>query len=102
MTQAGPGVDLSESMKGLQLVLQALKAELALPAVPAESRFRNLSAVIKALDQTKPTRPISNVAEYVEQWDEVLAGQRENLEPRAIRSLCWNPTIAIDQSFQYF
>lgn len=102
MTQAVPGADLAESMKGLQSALQALKAELALPAVSGESRLRNLSAVIKALDQTKPTRPVSNVDEYVEQWNEVLAGRRENLEPRAIRSLCWNASVATDQSFQYF
>lgn len=102
MTYAGPGADLAESMKGLQLALVALKTELTVPAVSVESRFRNLSAVIKGLDQTKPARPISNPVEYLVQWNEVLEGQRNDLESRAIRSLCWNPAVATDQSFQYF
>jgi hypothetical protein len=102
MTNTGPGTDLVESVEALQLVMRALKAELALPAVSIETRLRNLSAVIKGLDQTKPARPIANPVEYLEQWNEVLAGRRDNLEPRAIRSLCWNSAIATDQSFQHF
>jgi hypothetical protein len=102
MTDTSPGVDLLESIKGLQLVLQSLKGELLTPAFSVESRFRNLSAAVKGLDQAKLTRPLSDAAEYVEQWAEVLSGQRENLEPRAVRSLCWNAAIATDQSFQDF
>jgi hypothetical protein len=102
MTHAGPGADLAESLKVLQLTLHALKAELALPAVSVEFRLRNLSGAIKSLGQTKPVKPILNTTEYVDQWNEVFTGRRENLEPRAIRSLCWNPAIATDQSFQNF
>jgi hypothetical protein len=102
MIHAGTGADLAESINGLRLALQALKAELALPAISVESRFRNLSAAIKALGQTKPARPISNADEYLKQWNEVLAGRAQNLEPRAIRSLCWSAAVALDQSFQDF
>jgi hypothetical protein len=102
MTHAEPSADLSESIAGLQSVLQALKSELARPPISVESCFRNLSAVIKGLGQTKPTRPILNIDEYSDQWKEVLAGQRQNLEPRAIRSLCWNTAVAVDQAFQDF
>ena len=102
MTHAGAGADLTESLKVLQLTLQALRAELARPAVSMDSHFRNLSAVIKHLGQTKPVRPISYNTEYVDQWNEVLDGRRKSLEPRAIRSLCWNTAIAIDESFQHF
>jgi hypothetical protein len=102
MTNAEPGDDLNESMKGLQLALHALKTEIALPIVSLESRLRNLSAVVKGLDQTKAAKPISNIGQYVVQWNDLLAGQRENLEPRAIRSLCWDPAIATNRNFQYF
>jgi hypothetical protein len=102
MTHAVPSGDLKESLKVLQLTLHAIRAELARPIVSAESRFRNLSAVIKALGQTRPPKPIWNSTEYSEQWNEVLDGRRTNLEPRAIRSLCWNPAIATAQSFQNF
>jgi hypothetical protein len=97
-----PNFDLSESLNGLQAALRALKAELALPPISVESQFRHLSAVVKALGQTKPTRPILNVDEYLEQWNEVSSGKRTNLESRAIRSLCWNPAVATDKSFSHF
>src|SRR5271156_6310111 len=100
MTLGEPGADLAESTKALQVTLQMLKTELASPAVSVESRLRNLSAVMKILDQTKPTAPILDSGEYLNDWNELLAGRRENLEPRAIRSLCWNATIATQQSFQ--
>jgi hypothetical protein len=102
MTHTGPGADLAESMEALQLSLRTLKAELMLPAALVESRLRNLSSVIKGLDQTRAARPMSNPDEYLEQWNALLAGRRDNLEPRAVRSLCWNPAIATDQSFQNF
>lgn len=102
MRNAGPGTDLAESLKGLQLTLRALKADLAIPGRSVESRLQNLSAVVKSLGQTKPPKPVVNTTEYVEQWNEVLAGRRKNLQPRAIRSLCWNPAIATEQSFQVF
>ena len=102
MTYAGPGGDLAESLKVLQRTLHGLKSELALPAVIAESRLLNLAAVVRSLGQTKPAKPISNNSEYVYQWNDVMAGRRKDLEPRAIRSLCWNPIIATNQSFQDF
>jgi hypothetical protein len=102
MTHTGLGTDLADSMETLQSALRALKAELALPAVSVEFRLRNLSALIKGLGQIKLLRPMSNPVEYLDQWTDVLEGRRESLEPRAIRSLCWNSAVATDQSFQYF
>src|SRR6266853_1124383 len=102
MTQAAPGAALTESLGVLRLALHSLKAELQLPAVSVESRFRNLSAVIKGLEKTKPAKTVSNTTEYVNQWNDVVAGQRKNLEPRAVRSLCWNPAIVTDREFQFF
>jgi len=102
MILTGPNFDLVESLNNLQAALRGLKAELSLPVIPVESRFRNLSAVVKALEQTKLTRPIVNVDEYLEQWNEVSTGKRTDLESRAVRSLCWNPEVATDKSFSHF
>ncbi len=86
MTQALPGAYLAESMEGLQLAINALKAELHRPAISVDSLFHNLSTVIKELDRTKLAKPISSAAEYIDLWNEVLAGRLEKLEPRAIRA----------------
>jgi EH signature protein len=102
MTQVGPGIDLSESLKVLQQTLDELKTELALPTVSVGSHLLNLSGLIKSLGETRPAKPIPNNSEYVSQWQDLLAGRRNNMDARAIRSLCWNPAIATDQSFQTF
>src|ERR1700675_3964586 len=102
MTQSAPGAVLTESLGALRLALHVLKVELQLPLVSVESRFRNLAAVIKGLEQTKLAKPAWDTTEYIDQWNAILAGRRTSLEPQAIRSLCWNPAIATDRAFQSF
>jgi len=102
MTHAATGNALAGSLEFLRLALHALKAELQLPPVPAETRFRNLSAAVRNLGRTKRAKPTPITAEYVDQWKAVVAGRQDHLEPRAIRSLSWNPAIATDRTFQYY
>lgn len=96
------GASLAESLKILRVTLQALRVQLSLPSVPAESRFPNLLAVVDSLDHARPLKSISSAPECAGQWHEVLIGKRRNLEPRAIRSLCWEPAVATSQAFQSF
>jgi hypothetical protein len=102
MSPTAAGATLTESLGVLRLALHVLKAELQRPLVSVDSRFRNLTAVIKGLEQTKLAKPASDATEYVDQWNDILAGRRTSLEPRAIRSLCWNPGIATDRAFLSF
>jgi hypothetical protein len=102
MTLPVAGDGLTGALGYLRLALHRLKAEIQLPPVAVETRFRNLSAVVKGLGKTKRAKPTPIAAEYVDQWKEVLGGRQDNLEPRAIRALCWNPSIATDPVFQHY
>ena len=102
MSDAGTGAVLTESLASLQAALYMIRAELSHPAFSVESRLRKLSAIVNELDQPKRVRPVPVAIEYVNQWNEILAGRRSNMESRAIRSLCWNPVIATDRAFQSF
>jgi EH_Signature domain len=97
---ATPGSELSDSLQSLRAALRALKIDIAQPPIPVETRLQHLSEAVRRLGQAKAARPISDSEEYVEQWREIEMGQREHLEPRAIRSLCWNATIATEPAFQ--
>ena len=102
MPDAGPGAGLTESLANLQAALQRIRAELSHPAFSVEGRLQRLTKVVNELDQPKRVRPVQVEIEYVSQWNEVLAGQRSNLEIRVVRSLCWNPAVATHPAFQSF
>src|SRR5258708_7604196 len=102
MSDAGPGTVLTESLASLQAALHMIRAELSHPVFSVEGRLRKLSAIVNELDQPKRVRPVPVATEYVNQWNEVVAGRRSNLDSRATRSLCWNPVIATDKAFQSF
>jgi EH_Signature domain len=102
MSSAEPGLGLLEALRVLQVSVRELSAEAEHPFPTAEESLEKLPRVIEQLGQTRQARPSQCPPEYEKQWAEVLSGNRETLEPRAIRYLCWNPDVATDRSFQYF
>lgn len=96
-----PGVGLIEALRVLQVSARELKGEVDHPAL-ADKPLRRLSKVIEALGQTKAARAVRCPDEYVKEWDEIVLGSRESLEPRAVRYLCWSPSLATDRTFHYF
>lgn len=102
MSSAEPGLALFEALRVLQASARELKSGVEHATHPAAESFRRLPKIIDALGRTRQARPVLCLPEYVKQWEDVLSGDRENLEPRAVRYLCWNPDVATDLSFQYF
>src|ERR1700693_3953496 len=100
METPGPGVGLLEAVRLLQVSARELKAEVEGPNSLSTEPLRRLSKIIEALGQTRSARPVRCPDEYVKQWAEVVAGNRETLDPRAVRFLCWNPILATDRTFQ--
>jgi hypothetical protein len=98
----GPGADLLESLRILQLVTRDLKGEVERPAAHADAPLRKLTEAVDALGQTKAARPTLCPDEYVRRWEKTVSGDVETLDPRAIRYLCWHRDIATDQTFQYY
>lgn len=102
MSSVEPGLALLEALRVLQVSVRELRAETEHPFGLPEESLRKLSRVIDNLGQARQARPTRCPPEYEKQWTEVLSGNRETLEPRAVRYLCWNTEVATDRSFQYF
>src|SRR5579862_3959710 len=102
MSSAEPGLTLLEALRVLQISARELKQEAERPVTPAGESLRKLSKVIEMLGHARQARPARSSPEYEKQWEEILSGNRESLEPRAVRHLCWSPAVATDRSFQYF
>jgi len=102
MSTAEPGLALLETLRLLQASARELKDDVERPAAPAREALCALPKVIEALGRARQPRPVRCPLEYANQWERVLSGDRDTLEPRAVRYLCWNPNIATDPSFQYY
>src|SRR5271170_7387928 len=98
MVSPTPGNDLLEALRLLQVCARELKAEVDRPLVSNENPLRRLSEVIDRLGQAKPAYAVRCPPEYGQQWDELVLGNRETIDPRAIRYLCWNCEIATDRT----
>ncbi len=79
-----------------------LKSETKAAAERPAPRFERLESAISNLNQTQTIRPLPCPDEYLKLWQEMLAGQRTELEWRAVRALCWEPKAATDLRFQRY
>jgi hypothetical protein len=96
--------ELGSELLGALLVLTASARELrheARQSLPAAGLER-LQESVNALNQAKAARPLRCPDAYIQQWQQVLAGSRDRLEPVAIPYLCWQPEIATDARFHRY
>lgn len=99
MTARESGAELLDVVQGLRTVVRRLVQE---SARPPEARMPRLEVAIGSLGQAKLAKRVRCPEEYVQQWEELLHGPRERLEPRAVRYLCWEPDVATDSRFQNY
>lgn len=102
MSSAEPGLALLETLRLLQASARELKNDVERLPTPATEALRALPKIIEALGRARQARPVQCPLEYAKQWEQVLSGDRDVLESRAVRYLCWNPDVATDRSFQYY
>ena len=62
----------------------------------------HLPSVVAAMAQPKPAKAMRCPEEYLKQWREVLGGRRPELDRRAVRYLCWEPSVATDERFHAY
>lgn len=95
-----PPADLLSALESLKIVARELKQEIEQPSSRRNSPLERLRVAINTLGQIKPARRVVVPQDYLRQWQEFLAGERERLEPRAVRYLCWEPEVATNERFQ--
>jgi len=62
------------------------------------SRIKPLREVIETIGSSVVRRP-PPLERYILQWEAYLSGQRKNLDPAAVRCLCWEAEISMDYRF---
>jgi hypothetical protein len=68
---------------------------------PAE-RLKPLGVVVQSIGREGPVKLRDCPTEYRVQWRDFVAGRRSDLEPRAVRFMCWEAEIATDPRFHDF
>jgi hypothetical protein len=94
--------NLHSSLSELRRSLMWLKSEAKAAAERPMPKFERLESTIAKLSQTQAPPIVFCPDEYLKQWNELLAGQRTELEWRTVRALCWEPKAATDLHFQNY
>ena len=102
MTTADLGVELLDSLQTLKIAVRDLRQEAEQSLSHPEASLENLRATINSLGQGKPAKRVVVPQDYLRQWQEFLTGNRQQLEIRAVRYLCWEPEVATDERFQSY
>lgn len=94
--------NLLSSLRDLRRSLTLLKSETKTVSERPAPKFERLESAIEKLGQAQAPHIVICPDEYLNQWNELLAGQRAELEWRAIRALCWESKVATDMRFQRY
>ncbi len=95
-------LDAAEALALIRATLRDIKAEAEFAHRTPPPQPEALRAAVEAVGQDRPARQLVCPEEYLRQWQEVRAGQRPELEPRAIRYLCWESDVATDHRFSAY
>ena len=87
---------LIESISALRAAGKDLQLAVDFLARQQKHEFRPLQEAILTLPVARPATAPPQLADYVQEWQDVLKRRLPNLRRRALKSLCWNPDVATD------
>jgi hypothetical protein len=99
MDLSEPGAALQVALRRLQQTGQALRQQAQQAFVPT---FPELQKVMATLIAQAAVRPRHCPAAYVLAWEYYLVDAQKPLSARAVRYLCWEPTVATTAHFQSY
>lgn len=99
---SSPGQEALQGLEALQGSAFDLIRLVREPTVPANEQLKPLQQLIESMGQDRPARAIACPEEFRAQWQEFQNGLREDLEPRAVRYLCWESDIATHLDFHSY
>jgi hypothetical protein len=73
--------------------------EIAAPAPLTPDRLTALAQIVQNLDEPTIQKAVKCPPDYMEQWARFGRGELTQLTPQAVRSLCWEPSVASDSRF---
>jgi hypothetical protein len=97
-----PTSTLVDALRDLSRISSKFRAQ----SIAAEERFSaslsNLSSTIDRLDVAKAVKPVHCPEEYLQEWNNYVAGLRSQMEPRLVRFLCWQPKVVMQRQFYQY
>src|SRR5262245_3504263 len=93
-----PGTALRNAMRRLRDVGQTLRHSAQQPYTAPLALLQNVIATLGPSMAMRRRCP----AAYVLDWQRYLLDPQQPLLPRAVRYLCWEPTVATDARFQTY
>ncbi len=92
-------ISLDELRATMAQITDNMKSYVAsLDAQAGETHLPNLAAAVNNMGAVFPNKPPYN-PRYTAEWIAFASGNRKDLEPSALRYLCWEPNIATSDSF---
>ncbi|MGD0076214.1 MAG: EH signature domain-containing protein, partial [Candidatus Binataceae bacterium] len=93
--------DLFDALASLRGADHLLAQEIQQPFVGIPIDNPRLKVTIESFPERAAKQPPPH-EDYKQQWQDFIEKRRDNLEPRAVRYLCWEPDIATDLRFQKY
>ncbi len=98
MDVSEPGTALRAALRRLQGVAQVLRQTALQSSTPPLTSLQNVIATLGPRMAVRRRCP----AAYVLDWQRYLLEPQQRLAPRAVRYLCWEPSVATDTRFQTY
>jgi hypothetical protein len=93
---------LQEAIASLRLAVHAFEREALIAYPDPQDRLKSLLAVTDTIGSPRQIKLRNCPDEYRTQWYAYLAGERTQLDRRAVRFLCWDPEIACTVRFHTY
>lgn len=91
--------DLLDGLRAIHAVTAEVSREVSLRLPEPKEALKRLTALIATIGREKPVKLRHCPEEYRTQWRQLMSGDRQELELRAVRFLCWEPKVASDPRF---
>lgn len=92
-------IPLDDLRATMAQITENMKSYVAsLDKLAEETHLANLTAAVESMGTVFPTPPPYN-PRYTTEWIAFASGNRNDLDPSALRYLCWEPNIATSDPF---
>jgi hypothetical protein len=93
------GERLREAIADLAFTAREWRAAIGMVATDQPDPLARLASVVRELQEPGELRPPKCPPDYLKLWSQYCQGEDVDLSPRALRSLCWDPAVALDDRF---
>lgn len=102
MEQRNTEQDPIEALRALRTAVVQIARATQRPFDGLDIELHKLRSIVANLGNDRPAPRIVCPPDYRQQWDDYCRKSRADLDPRAIRYLCWDAEVATDPRFHNY